>query len=147
MAYKQVAIVEPKPKETVIQRRREGGGKLGRDIGGVVGGVAGGVVGMASGGPAGAAVGAMGGTVAGANFGSMIGERIKPTREEKTAIDRRVNSQAPQMMQSDSTEKLKQSIMALQSQPPEVRQEYMKPLIEAYAMQAKQNQGGNGGMA
>lgn len=136
MAYKQVGIVEAAPQETVIQRRQKGWAKNGQLAGAAVGGV----VGAMAGGPA----GAMAGASAGASLGGMVGDRLRPGREEKTAIERRAAA-APQMIQSDAAEKLKQSISALATQPPEMQQQYMKPLIEAYAQTVGQKQGG--GMA
>lgn len=143
MALRQVAVVEP-TEEKVIQRRREGWGKRGQMAGAVVGGVIGGMAAGAASGGAGTAVGAMGGAAAGASLGGMIGERLRPSREGQTAIERRAAA-APQMIQSEAAEKLKQSIAALSTQPQELQQQYMKPLIEAYAQSVGQKQGG--GMA
>lgn len=144
MSVRQVAVIEP-TEEKVIQRRREGWGKRGQMAGAVIGGVVGGMAAAAGTGGAGTAVGAMGGAAAGSSLGGMIGERMRPGREQQTAIERRAAA-APQVKQSDAVEKLKQSLSALSTQPPEIQQQYLKPLTEAYAT-ALQNQNRSGGMA
>lgn len=131
MAFRQVAIIEP-TEEKVVQKARKGWGKAGQALGAAVGGVIGGVAAGASTGGAGTAAGAMAGAATGASLGGMVGERLRSTREGQTAIERRAMA-APQMVQSESAEKLKQSISALSTQPPDVQKQYMKPLIEAYA--------------
>jgi outer membrane lipoprotein SlyB len=140
MALNSVAMVGPQD-EVKKTSGKSGGGKIGKVIGGTAGGIAGGMAGMATGGPAGAAVGATGGALAGASLGEMIGNGISPARQESTAIQRRIQSQGPQMVQSDRTAQLKQAVMALHQAPPAVQQEYGKPLVTAYMTQVAQNGG------
>jgi hypothetical protein len=129
VAIKPVEMIAP--VDTQQKKSRKGGGGIGQAIGGVVGGVAGGVAGI-PGGPAAIAGGAIAGTAAGASVGGMIGERIKPTREgSSTAMQRRVMG-TPQMMQSERTQKLRESILALHQQPPEVQQQYAPTLVQGY---------------
>jgi outer membrane lipoprotein SlyB len=131
VAFQPVQIVEAQP-ETRTTGRKKGWGKEGALVGGAVGAVAGAMAGTGAGGPgAGTVVGAMGGMAAGASAGQMLGEKLRPSSEGKTAIDRRVASQGP-AVQNDASEKLKQSIVALQSAPPDVRAQYAKPLVDAY---------------
>lgn len=115
------------PQQQFEQKKaKKGGGQTGQAIGGVVGGV----VGAVAGGPA----GAIGGASGGAAVGGMIGERISPSREaSSTAMDRRSSMQAgPQIAQNETTEKLKASLMALRTQPDEVRAQHAPRLVEAY---------------
>ncbi len=98
---------------------------------GTVGGIAGGVAGAATG-PAGATVGAIGGTAAGASLGNTLGEMIQPGRAGSTAIERRAQAPGPQMIQSESSQKLRDSLMALHEAPQQAKQQYAQPLLTAY---------------
>lgn len=138
MAIKQVEVIAPE-QQVVTQKGRKGWGKPGSMVGAAVGGVLGGLAGAAgttlTGGAAAPIVGtaAIGGTVAGASLGNMIGERIRPGREEKTAMERRQQSYAqPQVIQNENTQKLKDSIMALTTQSDDVKAKYSQPLLQAY---------------
>ncbi len=55
-------------------------------------------------------------------------------------MSRRAQSAGPQLMQSDHTETLKQSILALQSQPDHIKAQYTQPLVEAYVTSLSQQQ-------
>jgi hypothetical protein len=95
----------------------------------------------ATGGTAAIAMGAMGGAGAGASLGGLIGEKVKPTKEQSTAIDRRIAAGTP--AQATGSQKLRDSIMALHEAPPEVRREYAQPLVSAYLTSlAKERSGG-----
>lgn len=139
MAIQPVAMIGPEQEEVVVKKGRQGWGKAGSAIGSVVGGVAGAMAGSGWG----SVAGATGGAAGGAAFGNMVGEKLRPSQAQETAMERRLGAQAPQMMQSEQTERLKQSILALQSQPLDVQREYSKPLVEAYiASYGMQNQAG-----
>jgi uncharacterized protein YcfJ len=122
MAFQPVQVVEAAPETRVTGRKKGWGG-----VGSKVGMVAGTAIGAYFGGPAGAVAGAS----TGAALGGQVGEMVRPSSEGKTAIDRRVAGQGP-TVQNDASEKLKQSIVALQSAPPDVRAQYAKPLVDAY---------------
>jgi hypothetical protein len=123
MALRQVGFATPAP-EVVEKKGKKGGGGFGQAAGAVVGGVVGG---MATGG-----AGAIGGAAGGASLGAMVGEKIKPTVAGESAMARRAELAQPEMVQSSSSEKIKEALMALHSQPPEVKQEYAPPLLAAY---------------
>ena len=132
MAIRGVNIVQPQD-EVQTKKARKGGGEIGTAIGAVAGGVVGAMAGTATGGPGwGTAQGAMLGASGGGSLGGQIGERISPSRQESTAITRRMAAPGMQPMQSENSETLKQSIMALRTQPPEIQKEYAKPLVDAY---------------
>jgi hypothetical protein len=144
VAIKPVEMIAPAPvvKE---KKARKGGGGLGQAIGMAAGAALGGVAGTylapgagtAAGAKTGAligaaGVGAIGGAVSGASLGGMIGEKVKPTREgSSNAMERRVMG-TPQLMQSERTQKLRESVMALHSQPPEIQQQHAPTLVQAY---------------
>ncbi len=131
MAYNQVQYVPPPPVEKKSGGKK-GGGAFGAAVVGAIGGVVGGLAGAATGGPAGAAAGAMGGAAGGAGLGQMLGNAIMPAKGPSTSIERRMEAAGPQVMQSEQTQKLKQSITALHSQPDQVKQQYASPLVQAY---------------
>jgi uncharacterized protein YcfJ len=124
---KPVAIVGKQPE--VVEKK---GSKGGSGMGQAIGAVAGGVIGSAVPG-AGTAAGAMAGAAAGASLGGMIGNMASPATATKTAMERRAEVPGvPQLQSSDKTSTLKESIMALQKQPPQVQQEYGPLLVDAY---------------
>jgi hypothetical protein len=132
MAIKQVQQVGP---QDVVKSTggRKGGGKFGTMAGLATGAALGAVV-AGTGGAAlpAIAMGGMTGAATGASLGGLIGEKIKPGREASTAIDRRIQAAGPQMVQSETSEKLKQSLMALHEAPPEVKSQYAPQLVNAY---------------
>jgi outer membrane lipoprotein SlyB len=136
--------IAPAP-ETKTSGGKKGGGRFGQAVGAVAGGVIGGMAaGAATGGAAtgwGVAQGAMLGTAAGAGVGQALGEKVRPTVEATTAIERRAEAGQPQLMQSERTQKLKESIMALQSQPEAMRLELGKPLVAAYVKSYQDDMG------
>jgi uncharacterized protein YcfJ len=141
MALNSVQMIGPQD-EVKKTGGKSGGGKWGKAIGGAAGGVAGGMAAATVSGGAGTAVGATSGALAGAALGEAIGNGIAPPRQESTAINRRIQSQGPQMIQSDRTAQLKQAVAALHQAPPQIQQEYAKPLVAAYMQQVSQNGGG-----
>jgi hypothetical protein len=136
MAINTVGYVPPEKVSTSGGKKSGGklGGQIGAVAGGVVGGMAGAVVGAGAppAAPATIALGAAGGAALGNGLGTMIGEQVKPGREATTAIDRRAQQTSPQLIHSEQSQQLKQSLVALQQQPPEVRQQYHVPLAKAY---------------
>ncbi len=128
-----VQVIAPQ-QEYETKKGKKGGSRTGQAIGGVIGGAVGAVAGMAAGNVPGAIAGGIAGTSTGASVGGMIGERISPSREASTtAIQRRSDGLAgPQIIQNETTEKLKSSLMALRTQPDEVRAQYTQPLVQAY---------------
>ena len=105
------------------EEAKQGGGKNGALAGAAIGGL------ISAGGGPGAAIAGAGG---GASLGSMIGEAINPSQAQ-SAMSRRVEAMQPVApAPSESSEKLKQSIMALHSAPQPVRDEYGPQLIQAY---------------
>lgn len=133
MAIKQVDLIAPTPAHTE-GKIKKGGGELGQKLGLLAGALIGGAATVATGGAAApVALAALSGAGTGAGVGGMIGEKIKPTKEMKGAIDRRAELlRAPQLIQSESTQKLRESIMALHTQPDSVKQEYAPTLVNAY---------------
>lgn len=131
MAFNQVEYIGPKDKVTVTPGKK-GGGKVGGMLGGAVGGVAGGIAGFAGGGPAGAVAGSIAGAAGGASLGERLGEMVQPSRAETSAMERKVGARGPEVFHSEQSDKLKQSLLALQSAPPAVQQEYKPVLAQAY---------------
>lgn len=130
------------PKEQPVKTTggKSGGGKFGQALGMAAGGVLGGLAAGAATGGAGTAMGAMGGAAAGGALGSTLGEMISPSRAPTTAMERRVQSSGgPQLVHSEQSEQLKQSLMALKSQPQAVQQEYAAPLMKAYVASIAQD--------
>jgi hypothetical protein len=121
---------------------RKGGGQFGT-MAGLVGGAAlgGAAAAVPGAAPAAIAMGALGGAGGGSALGGMLGEKVKPSSEGTTAIDRRIQAQStPQV---SGSEKLRDSIMALHEAPPEIKQQYAQPLVSAYfASLAKERSGG-----
>jgi uncharacterized protein YcfJ len=140
MAISSVQMVGPQD-EVKTTSGKSGGGKWGKAIGAVAGGVLGGAAaGTASGGAA-TAMGVAGGAALGASLGEQLGNAVVRPRAESTAIQRRIQTAGPQVVQSDRTAQLKQAVMALHQAPPAVQQEYGKPLVTAYMTQVAQNGG------
>ena len=131
MALQQVQQVAPQDV-TKTTKARTGGGKFGT-LAGLAAGAALGAAAVPTGGTTAAiAMGGIGGAGGGAALGGLLGEKVRPGREASTAIDRRIQSQGPQMVHSETSEKLKQSLMALHQAPPEVKQQYAPTLVNAY---------------
>jgi hypothetical protein len=131
MAIKPVEMIAPAPvvKE---KKARKGGGGFGQVAGLIGGAVLAGGAAAATGGALPIAAAAMGGAGGGAALGGLLGEKIKPTREgSSTAMERRIVG-TPQLMQSERTQKLRESVMALPSQPPEIQQQHAPTLVQAY---------------
>jgi hypothetical protein len=129
-----VAIVNSQfqPKDRVTNTSgKAGGGGIGSKVGMVAGGVIGGLAAGAGTGGVATAQGAMVGAGAGAALGGAVGNMVSPERAATTAIDRRAQA-APQMLQSEQTQQLKSSLLALKQQPPDVQAQYQEPLSQAY---------------
>ncbi len=145
MALQRISVVQPQD-DVHTKKAKSGGRGIGTAIGAVGGGILGGLAGAAATvGTAGAGAPAIGmgvlaGSAAGAGVGGQIGEWVDPARGESTAITRRMQAPGLQQTQSDSSEKLKQSILALQSQPDHIKAEYTRPLVEAYVTSLAQEQ-------
>ena len=121
---------------------RQGGGKTGAMAGLGAGAVLGGLAAAAVPGaaPAAIAMGAVGGAGAGSSLGGMLGEKVKPTQEASSAMQRRAVAQAPQ--QINGSEKIKEAIMALHEAPPDAQQQYAPQLVQGYlASLAKERNG------
>jgi uncharacterized protein YcfJ len=131
------------PQERAIERRAKKGGSA---MGAAVGAVAGGAIGSFAPG-VGTAAGALAGASAGSSLGGQIGNAIDPARQGSTSIERRAEAGVPQLQQSDKSEQLKQSILALQSQPPNLQKEYAPVLVDAYMTSVAQANPKQGGMA
>jgi len=95
---------------------KQGGGKTGALVGAALGGVSGGLAGAG----------------AGAGLGAMVGEALSPSEAGQAAMSRRIETMQPQPVLSETSEKLKQSVMALHAAPQPVRDEYGPQLIQAY---------------
>ncbi len=144
MALNAVQIVQ-RPDDVKTKSAHKGGGEFGSVVGGVIGGVAGAMAGTAAGGPgAGTVAGGMAGAAGGASLGSTVGNWIDPARQESTAVSRRIQAAGPQLYHSEQSDTLKQSLMALHSQPPEVQREYAMPLTHAYLSSIAKDYGAGG---
>lgn len=122
---------------------RKGGSRTGQIIGGIIGGAAGAAAGTVAAPGAGTIAGGIAGAGGGASLGGTIGDMISPGKQESTAVTRRIQSSGPQLYHSDRSEQIKQSLMALHSQPAEIQQQYAPPLTQAYIMSlAQDNQTG-----
>ncbi len=139
MAIKPVAIVGPQAvvKET---KAKKGGGEIGQTLGMVAGGIVGG---LATGG-----AGAIGGAAAGGALGATIGEKISKSTPAMEAIERRAQvSEGPQMVTTPESEKLKESLQALRTQPLEIQQQHAPILVEAYTTSLARANPKSGGVA
>lgn len=130
------------PQDRAIERRaKEGGGKFGTVAGLGAGAALGGMAAAAVPGaaPAAIAMGAVGGAGAGASLGGLVGEKVKPSTQGSTAIERRIVSQAPQPSASQT---LRDSLAALGQAPDPIKREYGPPLAQSYLAALKQEGGG-----
>lgn len=120
MAIGQVQVIQPRGK---VKKGKEGGGAIGRKLGAVVGAVAGGV----TGGPGGAISGAS----TGAGLGGMAGEAVKPgSQDQVTQANQSAGLQNVQ--RSNTTRQLEESLMALKTQSPKIKQQYGPTLVQGY---------------
>lgn len=131
MALRQVQIMN-RPDSYSTTEGKKGGGQTGQALGAAIGGAIGVAAGGGLTGGTGAAAGGMAGAATGASLGSAIGEKINPTTQGSTAIERRIQAQQPEIVHSERSDKLKESLMALQSQPPEIQQQYLPTLTQGY---------------
>ena len=129
MALNGVQVVGP--AATGGSKGRESGAKKGQVIGSVIGGT----VGAFAGGP----TGAMAGASAGGTLGGMAGDRIQPAQQGSSAMQRRIDQSAPQLVHSEQSDQLKQSLMALREQAPEIQKQYSAPLVKAYVQSIAQD--------
>jgi hypothetical protein len=130
MAIKQVEMLAP--VVTTGQSGRKGGGGIGQIVG-LLGGaaLAGGAAAATGGAALPIAAAAMGGAGGGAALGQLVGEKISPT-QASTAMERRATLQQPALMQSEQTQKLRDSVLALHSQPPEIQAQFAPTLVHGY---------------
>jgi len=128
-----VQVAKPRQK-TTIEGAHDSGGRTGTAVGAVAGGIIGGIAaGVGSGGSA-TALGAMQGAAGGAALGNTVGNFVAPGSSGHEAIDRRAAAaaQGPEMYHSERSDALRQSLTALNSQPPALQQQYGAPLVTAY---------------
>lgn len=130
MAIQQVQYVGPSDQMTG-KKGTAGGAGVGSQIGAAVGAIAG----AATTGGAGAVQGGLTGAAA----GGALGGWIDPAKADTTAIQRRIQSSGPQIVHSEQSEQLKQSLVALQQQPQDVQHQYAAPLIKAYIQSVAQD--------
>ncbi len=97
-------------------RGSAGGSQTGQLIGAAIGG----------------AVGGLGGAAAGSSLGGMAGNAIDPAKQGQEAMARQVQAEQPQLVHSENSDALKQSIMALHEAPQPIRDEYGPQLVHAY---------------
>lgn len=95
-----------------------------------IGGMA---AGAALGGPAGAATGgSLGGMIGGLQAQNQSAGPAQVGRQNDSAMQRRMLAN-----QEDRLQALREATLALPQLPPEMRQEYAKPLLTAYTAEAK----------
>lgn len=136
MALQQVQQVAP------IQRERGSSGRAGGGKWGALGGaLAAGAI-VASGGAAAPAV--LGAAGTGAALGGLGGDMLRPAKEGKSAIERRIEAAGPQMIQSDTSSKLRDSLTALHQAPPAIKQQYAPTLANAYLQSIGKDRAGGG---
>lgn len=87
-------------------------------------------------------MGAISGAGAGSALGGLLGERVRPGREASTAVERRLQGAGPQLIQSEASHKLKDSLAALREAPVEAKREYARPLLSAYLASLAKDNGG-----
>lgn len=131
MALEPVAFISA-PEKVVKKSGKSGGGGFGSAAGAAIGGAIGAAAAGGMTGGVAAAQGGMAGAAAGSALGGMIGNAVDPARAASSAIQRRAQAAPAQMVQSETSAKLKDSILALQQVPDAVRVEYTKPLVSAY---------------
>ncbi len=134
-----------RPDDVKTSKGHKGGGQFGSVVGGVIGGVAGAMAGTVAEPGAGTVAGGMAGAAGGAALGNTIGNWIDPAREGSTAVTRRIQAAGPELYHSDQSNTLKQSLVALHSQPPAVQKEYAMPLTQAYLSSIAKDYGAGGG--
>jgi hypothetical protein len=113
----------------------EGLGKYGA-IAGALGAAA--VVG--SGGAAAPAV--LGAAGSGAALGGLVGGVVDPGKQAESPMQRRLDSTEPQMLHSENSQRLRDSILALHQAPPEVQNQYAPTLLNAYLTSLHQDKVG-----
>ncbi len=138
MATNSVQVIGPQD-EVKTTSSKKGGGKFGTIVGGTIGGAVGAIAGTVGAPGAGTVAGGIAGAAGGAAVGGAIGEMVQPSRAGESAITRRLQSQGPQIVHSEQSEQLKQSLMAIQTQPQYIQQEYMAPLVTAYMKSVAQD--------
>ncbi len=131
-----------RPDDVSTSKGKSGGGKTGSMIGAAIGGTVGAIAGAGT--PASIA-GGIGGAAGGAALGNTIGNWIDPAKEGSTAVTRRIQASGPQIFHSEQSDTLKQSLMALHTQPPAVQKEYAMPLTQAYLSSIAKDYGAGGG--
>ena len=123
MAIQTIGVQAP-PPQVQGKRGKAGGAGLGQTLGQAAGAVAGGIVG----GLPGAATGAsLGGTL-----GGLAGGAVDPGRPDTQAAIQRRAQPTQAIQKSPETEQLERSLLALQSQPPDVQRQHVVPLAKAY---------------
>lgn len=129
-----ISSVQYNPVQKAIEtREKKGGGGIGQAAGLVAGAALAGGAAAATGGTAlPIAAAAMGGAGGGAALGGMLGEKISPSRQGSTAMDRRMSAAGPQLIQSEPTKRLRESIMALNGQPDDIKQQYGPTLVNGF---------------
>lgn len=132
MALQAVQQIAPPPKVS-SSGGKKGGGMFGSVAGGIAGAaLAGGAAAVTGGAALPVAAAALGGAGGGMALGGMLGNAVAPAKAA-SAIERRAATiQGPQLIQSEQTAKLKDSILALHTQPPEIKQQHAPLLVNAY---------------
>lgn len=131
MALQQVQQIAP------VQRERGSSGRAGGGKWGALAGAAAAGAIVASGGAAAPAV--LGAAGTGAALGGLGGDMLMPAKQGQSAIERRIETIGPKMIESNQAQKLKDSILALQDAPANVKQEYGPQLMNAYLASLKGN--------
>lgn len=131
MALQAVQTIAPQDKV-----KSSGGRKGGDKFGAIAGAIGAGAI-VASGGAAAPAV--LGAAGTGAALGGLAGGAIRPERQASTAIERRMQTQGPQLVHSETSEKLKNSLMALHEAPAVAKRQYAQPLLTAYMTSVAQD--------
>lgn len=134
MAFRPIQVT---PRVEQGSSGKKGGGGLGQVLGAVGGAALAGGAAAAAPATGGAtlpiAAAALGGAGGGAGLGQLVGEQISPTKQGSGAMERRLATTMPMMDNSGAAQaKIRDSLVALQSQPPQVQQQYAQPLVNAY---------------
>lgn len=110
------------------------------------GGAAAPVAGASAGAAGGAsAASILGGAGSGAALGGLLGNAVDRANPGTDPIQRRIDATQPQIVHSENSQKLRESIMALHQAPPEVQNQYAPTLLNAYLTSLHQDK--VGGMA
>lgn len=125
MAINSVSVVQP-TQRTAGSKDRQGGGKMGQMLGLAA---AGATIAATGGMAAPAAVGLLAG---GSSLGGTVGEMVSPSKQGTSAMERRLEAPGPQIIESDQSKQLKQSLISLRQAPPDVIEQYRTPLVQAY---------------